>query len=171
MSLSTLLNAGAVARTRRNHALEHATLSVLGQKVPHILMGGYSDPLGFWILGRISADDLQDAIDEAQCRLRGGEAGLAIHPNCGTNFAVLGVLAGVAAWLAMLGSGPRTRDRLERLPLAISAAALALVLGQPIGPLLQARLTTDAQIGDLRVVEVRCFQRGDMPVYRVITRH
>lgn len=159
-----------LTRVRRNHAIEHATLSVLARKNPNYRLAGYSDPLGFWILGQVSCDELQTALDEAQSRLRGGEYGLAIHPNCGTNFATTGVLAGTAAWLAMLGSGRSTRAKLERLPLVMSLVTITMIFAQPLGPFLQARLTTDGHIGSQHVVEVRCYQRRGIPAYRIITR-
>ena len=43
-----------VSSVRRNHALEHATLHILGRKYKDRVMGGYSDPSGFWIIGEIT---------------------------------------------------------------------------------------------------------------------
>ena len=52
------------------------------------------------MFGDIDTTELRSAIDEAQRRLRAGQADLAIHPRCGTNLAVAGILSGVAAALA-----------------------------------------------------------------------
>lgn len=165
-----LLEFPPVARTRRNHALEHATLQILGRKNARLRLAGYSEPNGFWILGQVEIEDLQQAISEAQQRLEGGEKGLAIHPNCGTNFAASGLAAAILAWAAMLGGGSSLRSRLERLPLVASLITLALILTQPLGPMLQERVTTDANLNGLRVVQIDRYERGSTPVHRVMTR-
>ena len=155
---------------RRNHALEHATLQILGAKNPHLRLAGYSDSLGFWIIGKVDFDELQEAIHQAETRLNQGEAHLAIHPNCGTNFAASGLVAAMAAFLAMLGSGNSNRSRWERLPLAAVLVTLSLILSRPLGPWLQAVATTDAHLNGLHVVGIDRFERRSIPLYRVHTR-
>jgi len=93
-----------------------------------------------------------------------------VHPNCGTNFAFAGLAAGVAAWLAMLGSGNSLRRKLDRLPLVTSLVTLALILTYPLGARIQERITTDADLGDLHMVQIDRFERNGMPFQRVITR-
>jgi hypothetical protein len=163
------LQIGAVDRVRRNHGLEHATLHILGRRLPRTPLAGHSDSGGFWILGQADISDVQMAVDEALRRLRAGEKELAVHPNCGTNYVTSGVLAGVAAALAMFGAGQRTRDKLERLPLAITLATLTLVSAQPLGLQNQERYTTSGKPGDLQVVSITPRQRGGFPAYRVAT--
>ncbi len=158
------------SRVRRNHALEHATLQVLAEKKPGIHLAGYSTFNGFWVLGQVDIEDLQRAIEEAQQRLRGGERRLAIHPNCGTNFAFAGLMAGAAAWLAMLGSGDSLRRKLDRLPLVTSLVTLVLILTYPLGARIQEKVTTDANLGDLHVVRIDCFEQQTMPMHRIVTR-
>lgn len=155
---------------RRNHALEHATLQVLAEKNPRLRLAGYSDSLGFWIIGKVDFDDLQEAIHQAQTRLNQGESQLAIHPNCGTNFAASGFIAALVAFLAMLGSGNSARRRWERLPLAAALVTLSLILSRPLGPWLQAVATTDANLNGLHVVGIDRFERRGIPLYRVHTR-
>jgi hypothetical protein len=70
----------------------------------------------------------------------------------------------------MLGAGRRTRDKLERLPLAMLLATCALILAQPLGFLLQELVTTSGQPGDLRVVEIVASRRGNLRAYRISTR-
>jgi len=157
-------------KTRRNHGLEHATLHVLAHRFPHGSLAGHSDPGGFWIIGEVRSDDLMQAVSEALRRLRSGERGLAIHPYCGTNVVTAGVLAGVAGLVSTLGTGPRFRDKVDRLPLTISLAALAVILARPLGLVLQARITTSGDPGPLQIVEIRKTQRGRVTFHRVITR-
>ncbi len=158
------------SRVRRNHALEHATLQVLAEKFSGRRFAGYSTFAGFWVFGQVEIEELQGAVEEAQKRLRGGERRLAIHPNCGTNFAFAGLAAGFAAWLAMLGAGNTLRKKLDRLPLVTSLVTLALILTYPLGAQIQEKITTDADLGDLRVVQIDRFERGDLPIHRVVTR-
>ena len=158
------------SRLQRNHGLEHATLHILAESHPHLSMAGHSDLGGFWILGNVETDELRSAVDEALERMRAGEHGLAVHPNCGTNFVATGALAGLAAWAAMLGSGRDTRDKFERLPIVIGMATIALLAGQPMGLLLQSRVTTSGYPGALEVVDIQPSQRGRVRAHRVSTR-
>lgn len=166
----SVLDVEPLARVRRNHGLEHATLNVLSQRYPRRSMAGHSNLSGFWILGDISTGDLQAAVEEALERLQKGERGLALHPNCGTNFVTTGILSGLAGALAMFGAGKRFRDKLERLPLAMVLATITLILTQPLGLLVQERVTTSGEPGGLRVVEIVPSQRGRLKAHRVITQ-
>ena len=156
-------------KVRHNHAVEHATLQILAGRKPRISAGGYSDPQGFWIIGDFSAEEVLQAAGEAITRLRAGETGLAIHPNCGTNFVATGMLAGSAAWLAMLPPARSIRSRLDRWPLVVTFVTLALMLSQPVGPWLQLKLTTDARIGALKILHITRYPRKGIVVHRIRT--
>jgi hypothetical protein len=164
-----LLAAFPVSRIRRNHGLEHATLHVLARQFPKLSLAGHSDMGGFWVLGEVETEDLRTAIDEGLQRMRDGEEDLAVHPNCGTNFVTAGTFAGVAASLALMGSGRGLRDRLERVPLAASLATVALMLAQPLGLLIQERVTTSGRPDTLRVVRIVPSRRGRIRAHRVVT--
>ena len=168
---------GPFSRVRRNHALEHATLQVMSEKNPRLKMAGYSDPNGFWVIGDVETQQLEEGVLQALTRLRGGESNLAIHPHCGTNLVTTSLLAGAAAWIGMLGSGRTTRERVERLPMVISLVALTMMASQPLGPYMQQHVTTSASPQDmegLQIVKVERVQRriqyGDVPLHRVLTR-
>jgi len=169
VGFQSLLDAPIISRVRRNHGLEHATLHVLAERNPGLSIAGHSNPGGFWILGDVSTKEVRSAVDEALKRLRGGEGELAVHPNCGTNFVIAGTAAGVAGALAMFGSGRRVRDKLERLPLAASFATLALILAQPLGNMIQRRVTTSGEPEFLEVVEVIESDKGRIKAHKVVT--
>ncbi len=133
-------------------------------------MAGHSDVRGFWILGDVPLEAVSEGAEEALQRMRAGEQKLAVHEHCGTNFVTAGVLAGLAAGGSMFGVGRSFRDKVERLPLAIIMATMALILSQPLGFLFQERVTTSGQPGDLEVVEIMATKRGRLNAYRVITR-
>ncbi|MDK1119157.1 MAG: DUF6391 domain-containing protein, partial [Anaerolineae bacterium] len=130
-----------ILETRRNHALEHATIHILAEKYPDRHIAGHSNPTGFFILGNVSTEDLTNAVDEALTRLRAGESNLAVHPGCGTNYATTALLAGTLAWLPLSGS-KSNRQRLWLLPIAVGFAILGYTLSRPLGPFLQAKVTT-----------------------------
>jgi len=161
-----LTGMGAV---RRNHALEHATLHILGRKFKNQSIGGYSDMSGFWIIGEIPTEDIQEAVEEGLQRLRNGEAQLAVHPNCGTNYVVSGMVIGSLAWLGMVNSGGSIRKKLDRLPLIVSLVTVGLILVQPLGPLLQQKVTTDPNPGGLSVYEITRFMRRGINMHRIKT--
>jgi len=52
---NSILDLPFVAQTRRNHALEHATLHVLAGMHPGKPMGGHSNPTGYFIVGNVPA--------------------------------------------------------------------------------------------------------------------
>ena len=165
------LNFSLISRIRRNHALEHATLQILAKKHPKTSVAGYSDTRGFLIVGGVSTDHLREAASEALRRLQAGEEDLAIHPNCGTNFAATGVVTGTLAWLAMVGAHGDFRKRLERWPVVVMLVTIGMIMAQPLGPLLQAQFTTDADIGELEITEITRFEREGTPLHRVKTIH
>ena len=102
-----------VRATRRNHALEHATMKVLAEKYKGIRMMGHSNPGGFILLADLPTELVTDAVLEARRRLQAGDAQLAIHPGCGTNYAASSLLAGSASFAILMalsrGKTPKRR--------------------------------------------------------------
>src|SRR3989440_10510257 len=107
-------------RVRRNHALEHATITILSGMVPNLTVSARSFSNGFVIFGDVDLGLLRRALDEALSRLQAGEAELAIHPNCGTNLAVGVSLITLGALLGLASSQVRTR---------IATAAFSTIAG------------------------------------------
>ena len=148
-----LLDYPLILSTRRNHALEHATIHVLSALKPGRPLAGRSTPFGFYLYADVGAEDVQTAVYDALNRLERGEKRLAIHPGCGTNYLTSGAAASLGA-LTVLSIGDR-KARWSRLPDVLIAATLALIVAQPLGPKLQERITTCADMGDLEIVAVR----------------
>ena len=167
---SSILDLPIISHIRRNHGLEHATLHMLAAKLPNTMLVGHSDTGGFWIIGDVPSEMLHASVQEAIARLRAGERQLAIHPNCGTNYATAGALAGMAGAAAMLGSGKRLQDKLARLPFAATLATIALMISQPLGLLLQARVTTSGDPGSLELISITHRRQGRMIIHRIHTR-
>jgi hypothetical protein len=168
--IQSILNIRPISRIRRNHGLEHATLTILAQRYPNTPMAGRSDTRGFWLLGEVPTDAVQEAATEALARMKAGEYHLAVHPHCGTNYVISGTIAGLAGASAMSGVGPRFRDKLDRIPLAASLATLALITSQPLALMFQARLTTSGEPGDLEVIQVIPTRRGGIMAHHIVTQ-
>jgi hypothetical protein len=79
-------------------------------------------------------------------------------------------MAGTFAWFVMRGARS-TFGRILRLPFAIASALIGFGLSQPLGPVIQAKITTDADMGDLQVMEVRPTLRGRVTAHRVFTQN
>jgi hypothetical protein len=155
-----------IEATRRNHALEHATIAVLlarGFSRGRLL--GRSTHRGFYIHGDISTENLKASAEEALSRLQAGDADLAVSPLCGTNMAVAGLLAGVASTIA-LGRG----NRVERLPNAVLAALGAIVASQPLGRLAQRHLTTSPNLQGSRIEKISSRGHGMRTMHKVEVR-
>ena len=135
---------------RRNHGLEHATVAVLLAKRGPMRVAARASSDGFFFLGAIDAEEVDAAAHEALGRLQAGESGLAVSPLCGTNIAVAGFLAALAA-ASVLGSGPTWK----RFPNAVTAAMLAVVVAQPIGRRVQRHLTTSPDLEGVEIVGTR----------------
>ncbi len=150
---------------RRNHALEHATISILlSRHGPHMRVIGRAAPDGFYIYGDIPTERLKEFAHEGLARLQRGESHLAVSPLCGTNLAVAGVLAGLASLFAM-GS----RNRLQGIPGAIMAAMLAVIAAQPLGRLVQKHVTTSPELDGVRIVSVEPMGRRFPRLHKVRT--
>ncbi|MBX7234713.1 MAG: hypothetical protein K1X65_10035 [Caldilineales bacterium] len=164
-----LLEFGPIAAIRRNHAIEHATIHILSRMRPETNMAGRSNSHGFVIYGDLATETITQAVAEAIRRIRGGEARLAIHPNCGTNMVTTATLTTAATLLA--GGMGRRRHWLDRIPTATIAALLAVFISQFVGPTLQQRVTTSASLGGVDVLEVQRKQFGSRVLHWVRLQH
>ena len=153
-----------IERVPQNHAVEHATMHLLSQRYPSLRLAGRTTASGFLLYGQVATEAIAETVMEALDRLRGGEDELAVHPNCGTNIVVGGMLAGLAAWLATSG---RRRSLWEQVPTALLAATAALLIAQPLGLLVQERVTTSPAVGNLRLRQVISGQWGKTMAHRV----
>jgi hypothetical protein len=160
-----ILDLPFILETRRNHALEHATLHMLA-RTHKTSMAGHSNPTGFFIFGELLTEDIRAALNEAYSRLRSGEKGLAIHPGCGTNLLATAFLPGTLAWLPFQGTRSM-RWRLLLLPIALIFGVLGFFLSRPVGTWLQRNITTEADLGKMQIIDVTLVRKG---VHRIITK-
>lgn len=156
-----ILNLPFIRRVRRNHGLEHATIHLLSRKVKNLSMAGRSTMAGFYLYGNVPTSEVETAANEALLRMRNGEHGLAIHPNCGTGLVTAGVLTSVATLAGTVGMKRGLLERLTRLPTVIMLSTMSLILAQPLGLALQQHFTTLGDVGSLEIVEINRFE---MPI-------
>jgi hypothetical protein len=147
-----ILDYGPIGSTRRNHAVEHATIHVLSRMRPQTNMAGRSNSRGFVIYGDLSTDIIRAAVMEAIQRMRSGESHLAIHPNCGTNLVTTAVLAAGATLLA--SAGPK-RSLLDRIPAGLFGALVGVFAAQFVGNSLQEKVTTCAELGSVEILDIQ----------------
>ena len=112
---------------------------------------------------------MSEAAAAALRRVRAGERHLAVHPNCGTNLVTAGFLGSLAGLLSNRSTRDGWRGRLERLPLLIVMITIALIVAQPIGMIIQRRVTTNARLGDMEIVSVKRKNIGALTLHRVET--
>lgn len=167
--LQTLLDYPIVRRIRRNHGLEHATIHLLSRKVKDLSMVGRSDANGFWLYGEVDTMLVEESVNRALERMRGGEAKLAIHPNCGTNLVTTAFIGGVASLLLLTGVEKEKGGRWSRFPLVVMGIMAAVIFGQPLGATLQKHVTTSGDPADLVIKEIRRTESGGITMHRVET--
>ncbi len=136
-------------RVRQNHALEHATITILSGMVPDLSVSARSSTDGFIIFGNVDLGVLRHAINEALRRLQAGEAELAIHPNCGTNIAVGISLITLGTLFGLASDQPRTR-----ITTAAASSVAGLMAARPVGQYIQRHLTTLPDLTGVRVTEI-----------------
>lgn len=160
-----ILDLPYILETRRNHAIEHATLHMLARK-HKINMAGHSNPTGFFIFAELPSEEVRRSVQEAYNRLRSGEKGLAIHPGCGTNLVAAAFLPGTMAYLPYQ-SVRSTSGRILLLPVALALGVAGFFLSKPLGMWMQRKWTTEADLGNMQLVDVTLVRKG---VHRIITK-
>ena len=166
-----LLTHPAVLSVRRNHGLEHATIHILSRQ--RYKLSGRSSGDGFVLIGDVPTEQVESAVQEALQRLKAGERGLAVHPNCGTNLVTAGILATSLAFVGFAGRG--RRSAWERFPAVMILMMAVFLFSTPLGMNLQRYFTTEGDIGDLELVSVTRQTRqlplsgGQLTLHRILT--
>lgn len=155
-------------RLRQHHGIEHATVTLLTQRLPGVQVLARSNAFGFTVFGAVPTDTLEAIAQEALARLQAGERLLAVHPNCGTNLVTAGTFSGIGA---LLMAGGRNRSWWDRVPSAVLGATLALILALPAGRWMQENVTTSPEVAGLRIASVTRLTDGPVVRHRVTIEH
>lgn len=159
-----------INRIRRNHALEHATLNLVGKQHPNAQALGVSGPLGFTIYTSLTAEEIVPAAMEALKRLKAGERALRVHRNCGTNTVVTATLTTLATLFGIHGKKQTISAYLERLPHLILLNVLALLAAPTLAEWVQGTLTTDPNVANVEIASVFTDYQSGLQRIRVHTR-
>lgn len=151
--MNLLKDIPVISKTRKNHALEHATIHLISQKLPGKTFAGHSNPAGFLLIGDVSTEMVAETSLHALDLLKQGKGSLAVHEGCGTNYVVIGGLASLLSILVMSGS-KSNKERWAKFPLLLAASILAFMVGRSIGPMLQEHVTTQADLGGMQLAAV-----------------
>jgi len=170
--LTPILNHALILRMRRNHGLEHATIHMLNRQ--NYVLSGRASSGGFVIMGDVPTGKVEAAAREALARMQGGQARLALHPDCGTNLVTAGLLTTSIGALGFMGT--RKRQAWERFPIVMVLMMLASLYSLPIGMQVQAHITTSGDPGATEIVGVKRSEidvpfRKPLVVHTVMTRN
>ena len=156
-----------IDNVRRNHAIEHATVTLLLERGSRAPMGGYSISTGFVIWSRAPLDEVANASYDALDLLKAGNSDLAISPFCGTNivtYALVGALA------AKIFAG-RRNTFWSVLRGSVAALVAASFLGRPLGRLFQRHCTTLPYVESVQILEIRQIIAYPVSVTWIRTSH
>jgi hypothetical protein len=151
---------------RRNHALEHATITLMLAEQGPMRVVGRAGTDGFFVYANVTKEKLERFAQQALERLQGGEASLAVSPLCGTNIAVGGILAGAASYLAI---GSSRKGGFDAVAKAIIAGMLGVLFSQPVGRMVQKNYTTSPDLEGVRIVSVEPVGRFGVHKVRTAT--
>ncbi len=157
-----------IRRVRRNHALEHATVTLMLEEGVRGPLGGYSTPWGFFVVGDLSTQQLGRIVDHALNSLSMGRGEMAISPHCGTNLAVAALFSGALTRLVL---GRSKKGRWKRLPLVLGVVVVGALLSKPVGNAIQRRFTTLSDMDGLEVVDIQKAWPGQRPRLHRVTTH
>lgn len=141
-----------IQRTRRNHALEHATVHVLTRQLKNTRLMGHSSDSGFILFADAPLPTVTTAVNEALRRMQNGQHQLAIHPGCGTSRITSGLLTSLVAIL--LVGGKSRREASGQLSFLLLMMMLAMIVAEPLGLVLQKHVTTDGDPGNLEIISI-----------------
>ncbi len=153
-----------IDRTRRNHALEHASMNVLSERHKGFSAQGNSSPGGFNlnIFGDVSDEDVYNAVEDAYRRLKAGESKLSLHPTCGTVLLTTAAVATLTAQASFALEMKRQKRStlgvagvIAALPVATMAVMISLIAARPLGMAIQKTYTVDANLGELRITSIQ----------------
>ena len=154
------------SQTRKNHGLEHATISLLLQSgFQGSYVAGYSIPSGFFILGNLPTANVANSASEALKRLNNGESSLAISPFCGTNIVVTAALTTLITIIAYHANSKLA----GKLTQSLIGAIWATVLAKPLGRFIQQRYTTSADLAEIQIGKIVMSRIGNVTIHWVPT--
>ncbi len=156
-------------RVRRNHAIEHATMHLLGRTLRAPKLAARSDWRGITFYGDVDTRVLESALDGGMLALNSGHRALAVHPRCGSMISASMLLAMLAGWLVQ--SDVKRKPTPTRGLLSIAGVTGAMLLAQPLGYAMQKHVLTDPDASHAKLVSIRSSGRGPLTSHRITIVH
>ena len=149
---------------RQNHALEHATITLLMKRIDgNAKLIGHAGIAGFYLYGDVPTALVEQAAKDGLQFLQDGHEDLAISPLCGTNLVVTGVLTGIASLIA--GTGSHGVGKLSNM---IRASIIAAVVAQPLGMMVQRKFTTKVNVDNIGITGVIKSGKGKLTRHKIL---
>jgi hypothetical protein len=141
------------AATRRNHALEHATiyyLRALGRRC-----GGHSSSNGFRVSGAVTDHEVRTAFEKVRRRVRAREPFPYISRHCGSNVVTALGFGMFGLFLVLLISVLFRPPLLVRIACLVAAVLVFIGLNHRVGNWIQARFFMLTDFDDVGVRDIR----------------
>ncbi|NMB41632.1 MAG: hypothetical protein GX996_06830 [Firmicutes bacterium] len=135
-------------KLRANHALEHATINVIEERLGCLNLAGLGQENGFIIQGPVDPYIVEEAARIGLQRLKGGEKGLALHKRCGTSMLAANFISSILIIYLLWVFG---YFGIFYIVLAVLAAQL---FGPSLGWFFQKYITTSTEVQGMEIVRV-----------------
>jgi len=153
---------------RKNHAIEHATVSVLlaeGKKKSAVL--GFAIPTGFIISSKSNKNEILSAARSGLKLIQSGDEEVSISQFCGTNIVVAAFISGVSTLLISRILGKKSKNILNMA----NGFILSSLFSKPIGRLVQKYVTTNSNVKNIKISKGRSIKLGSFYIHYVSTSY
>lgn len=162
----SLLWAAVNKRVRQNHALEHATVNVIEEKIGRTNLSGYAVKDGFKLYGTVelSPEFIFQAAQLGLARLKSGEHSLVVHQRCGTSLLMTNFMFALLIIATFVGM------KFFNIFYFIAALIAINLLAKPLGRFTQKYITTSADVRNITITELEVRTPSGNPFLRFFFR-
>jgi hypothetical protein len=152
---------------RRNHAIEHATVSILNEQKIKPTVLGLAIPSGFIICSKSNKDEIISAANYGLKLMKSGVTEVSISQFCGTNLVVMALLTGVST--VLLGRIPGTKPK--NVLNITTGFLLSALISKPIGQIVQKYVTTDSNVKNIQIKNSLSLNIGTFYIHCISTTY
>ena len=152
---------------RRNHSIEHATVSILSEIKVKSAVLGFAIPSGFIIYSKSNKDEILSAANHGLKLMKSGVSEISISQFCGTNLVVAALLTGVSTVLLGKILGKKSKNILN----ITNGFLLSALLSKPIGRIVQKYVTTDPNVKHIQIKNSRSLRVGTFYLHFISTAY
>ena len=152
---------------RRNHAIEHATVSILTEQKIKSAVIGFAIPSGFIIYSKSNKDEILSAANHGLKLMKSGVSEISISQFCGTNLVVAALLTGASTILLGKILGKKSKNILN----ITNGFLLSALLSKPIGRIVQKYVTTDSNVKNIQIKNSASLKIGTFHINFISTTY